>query len=126
MSAYPDKLKDGRDYVMRRIKDGRYMCVSGWSVEWSNIPTRLCPLFRLSNMGPGRYDDWHRQTYARFRSLQASQKGMKCELVPYNERFSSGMHIANTDHEKKTFDWCVDGVPVKDDYVPERKTKKKS
>ena len=78
--AYPGKISDGRYYVMRRIKDGRYMCVIGWSVQWSNIPTVLCPLFCRSNMGPGRYDDWHRQTYARFRKPTDN----RCELVPYN------------------------------------------
>ena len=83
MSAYP-KLKPGARYVLRRKSDGKFLEVVGWSIEWGDEPSRLCPFFTSVNLSRHRESDFHTNLYRRFRSVQARAAGMLCELVEFS------------------------------------------
>lgn len=88
MSAYPKKKLSSGPHVLKRRSDGKYLEVVGWSVEWGEEKSLLCPRFTTENMGPQRRDDFHKDLYARFRSVKARVEGMICDLIPYIDEAS--------------------------------------
>lgn len=46
-----------------RHSSGQFVCVRGYSLTLEDSPA-AAPVFRASNMGKGRADDWHKNTHA--------------------------------------------------------------
>lgn len=46
-----------------RHSSGQFVCVRAWSMTLEDSPA-AAPVFRASNMGKGRADDWHKHTHA--------------------------------------------------------------
>lgn len=82
MSLPLQKQPDGAQFMLRRQKDGKWLEVLGWSIEWGDAPTACCPIFTKANMGLLRRDDFHRSLWERFaRILNQEYRCHRCGSV---------------------------------------------
>jgi hypothetical protein len=69
MRRRPPNVPAGKRHVLQRLADGKYLEVCGWSVEWGDEISALCPVFTKENTGPNRADDFHRRLLIKHLSL---------------------------------------------------------
>jgi hypothetical protein len=63
MTPKHDVLKDAahdEQFMLRRLKDGEWLAVFGWTCDWIREPHRnVCPVFTNANTG-NNGSEWHR------------------------------------------------------------------
>jgi hypothetical protein len=64
--------------VLRRVSDGKFLGVLGWSVEWEDQVSSLLPVFTPQNLGKLRESDFHKSLWVKFTVLPRI-KHLQCQ-----------------------------------------------